>query len=115
MEYESFHFLVHKQVDLPPNYVKAVPESPPTFEELWMASPESLKRKTLKKDEKLFWRSRQRLEFIIEEARGKGCIVVNVREVDTNTVRHVPSCLAKLFLLSYSICYRSYSSSLSRL
>jgi hypothetical protein len=69
----------------------------------------------LKKDEKLFWRSRQRLEFIIEEARGKGCIVVNVREVDTNTVRHVPSCLAKLFLLSYSICYRSYSSSLSRL
>jgi hypothetical protein len=86
MEYESFHFLVHKQVDLPPNYVKAVAEKPPTFEELWLASPGALLRKTLRKEEKLFWRSRQRLEFIFEEARGQDAIIVNVREIDTDVV-----------------------------
>ena len=88
-EYESFHFLVHKETKFAPNFVKAEEEKPPTFEELWIVTDQqkeaAAKSKTLKKEEKLFWRTRHRLEFIYEERRSAKAIVVHVREVDSNT------------------------------
>jgi hypothetical protein len=86
-EYESFHYLVHKQVVHQPNFIKAKEVVPPTFEELWGATAEAGgKKKLLKKDEKLYWRSRHRLEYIFEEERSAKAIVIHVRETDTDTV-----------------------------
>lgn len=86
MEYESFHYLVHKQVVFKPNYITEQVAKPPTYEELWCTANDPVERHTLKKEEKLFWRSRHRLEFIFEEVRSTASLIVNVREIDTNMV-----------------------------
>jgi len=93
MEYESFHYLVHKQVVIQPNFIKGKEEVPPTFEEKWCTTEEATKKRTLKKEEKLFWRSRHRLEFIFDEDRSAKAIIVHVREVDSNTVRGLCRCV----------------------
>ena len=87
-EYESFHYLVHKQVVHQPNFVKAKEVVPPTFEELWGTTTTDAagKKRVLKKEEKLYWRSRHRLEYIFEEHRSAKAIVIHVRETDSDTV-----------------------------
>ena len=96
MEYESFHYLVHKQVVIQPNFIKGKEEVPPTFEEKWCTTEEATKKRTLKKEEKLFWRSRHRLEFIFDEDRSAKAIIVHVREVDSNTVRVLCRCVCEV-------------------
>jgi hypothetical protein len=87
-ESASFHYLQHKQVNFKPNFVQAKEVVPPTFEELW-GTGDDLPRRVLKQEEKLFWRTRHRLEFTIEEFRAKSCIIVNVRDVDNDKVGFV--------------------------
>mmetsp|Transcript_9275 Transcript_9275/g.12157 ORF Transcript_9275/g.12157 Transcript_9275/m.12157 type:complete len:351 (-) Transcript_9275:198-1250(-) len=82
-ESASFHYLQHQQVKIIPTFIKAKEIVPPTFEELW-GNGEDLPRRLLRKEEKLFWRTRHRLEFIIEELRSDASIIISIREVDSD-------------------------------
>mmetsp|Transcript_52485 Transcript_52485/g.119670 ORF Transcript_52485/g.119670 Transcript_52485/m.119670 type:complete len:163 (-) Transcript_52485:12-500(-) len=86
-EYRSFHYLNHKEVKFQPNFVKdpVFEEKPPTFEELWCSDPDvTNNRRLLKKEEKFYWRTRHRVEYIVEELRSASVIMVSVRETETD-------------------------------
>ncbi len=108
-ESASFHYLQHKQVVFTPNFIKSEPTKvhlilflytgftftiphnspqPPTFEELWCVGVKPGVAH-LRKEEKLYWRSRHRLEFTIEEDRLEASIMIHVREVESNMVLKV--------------------------
>ena len=83
MEYESFRALgyEHTQTRIRPNYVTAEAEKPATWEDLYPLAEDGGARRLLKKEDKLFWRTRHRLEFRIELCLKDRAIVVST--IDT--------------------------------
>ncbi len=84
-ESASFHYLQHKQVVFTPNYIKVEASKPPTYQELWCVGFPSGK-KQIRREEKLYWRTRHRLDFIIEEDRLEAVIIIHIFETESKMV-----------------------------
>lgn len=80
MEYQSFHYLMHKVPDaIRPVYV-TVPE-PLSFAELYSPRPSRI---LMGKVEKSYWRTRERIEYCFWEDRNFKRILITCRNIDTN-------------------------------
>lgn len=80
MEYASFHYLMHK-VPEPTKAVYVTGPSPLKFEELY--SPRS-ERIQIAKSEKSYWRTRDRVEYVLWEDRRLRLLIITCRSIETS-------------------------------
>jgi hypothetical protein len=99
-EYDAFHYLMHKEVaPAAVNYVTG--PAPLTFPELF--SPREGLR-PIGKEEKSYWRTRDRIQFTIFEDRAKKLIIITCKsaEADRTTFRTIfLDCSVLYFELQY--------------
>lgn len=95
-EYKSFHYLMHAIPETVQAHYVSGPQ-PLSFEELY--SPRD--RVILYKGEKSYWRTRDRVEFIIYEDRRFKCMFITCRNIEKSEIYR--TIFLKLDVLYYEL------------
>ena len=84
-EYKSFHYLMHKEPEkIAPVFVQKPP--PPKFKELYSPRPgadSSSSLRLIHKEEKSYWRTRDRVEYKLYESRENKVLVITCRNIES--------------------------------
>ena len=99
-EYDAFHYLMHKE-DGPTAVTYVTGPSPLTFQQLF--SPRD-KHRLIGKEEKSYWRTRDRIQYTVYEDRLNGIIIITCKSVEgeKSTFRTIfIDCVMLYFELQY--------------